>query len=62
MKPHNSYIPERSRIQSGYLTIVKYTSWELLVISVYKTYTINKNSTDIAVAGTAMPVFYFGFE
>ena len=61
-KPHNRHSPERSRIQSGYLSIVKYTSRQLLLISVYKTYTINKNSIDIAGAVATMPVFYSGFE
>ena len=61
-KPHNRHSPERSRIQSGYLSIVKYTSWQVILISVYKTYTINKNPTDIAGAVTTMPVFYFGFD
>ena len=41
-----SHSPERSRIQSRYLSICKNTSWQLLLISVCKTYTINKNSTD----------------
>ena len=37
-------------------------SWQLPSISIYKTYPISKNSTDIAGEITAMPVFYFGFE
>ena len=32
------------------------------LISIYKTYSINKNSTDIAGEITTMPAFYFGFE
>ena len=46
-KPHNRHSPERSRIQSGYLWIDKYTSCNCS--SVYKTCTINKNLTDISV-------------
>ena len=46
-KPHNRHSLERSRIQSGYLWIDKYTSCNCS--SVYKTCTINKNLTDISV-------------
>ena len=49
---------KRSRIQSGYLSVDKYTSWKLLLISVDKTYTINKSLADIAWAVTTMPVFF----
>ena len=45
-----------------YLSISSYTSWELSLISIYRTYTIIKNSTDIAKAATTMSVFYFGFK
>ena len=61
-KLHNRYSPGRSRIQSRYLSIVKYASWQLLLISVYKTYTNNKNSTNITGAVTAMLVLYFGLQ
>ena len=61
-KPHNRHSPERSRTQSEYLPIVKCTYWQLLLISVYKAYTINKNSTDIAGTVTTVPVFKFRFE
>ena len=45
-----------------YLSISSYTSWELSLISIYRTYTIIKNLTDIAKAVTTMSVFYFGFK
>ena len=60
--PNHRHSPERSRTQLEYLSIDKYTPWQLLLISIYKIYTINKNSTDIAEAVTAMSHFYFGFE
>ena len=47
-KPDKRHYPERSRISLGYLSIDRYTSLQLLLILVYKTYTINKNSTDNA--------------
>ena len=60
-KPLNRHSPEGSRIQSGYLSIDKYTAWQLPLISVYKTYFNDKNPTSIAGAITAIPVIYFGF-
>ena len=70
-KPPNRHSPERSQTQpkyssilsiDKYLSISSYTSWELSLISIYRTYTIIKNSTDIAKAVTAMSAFYFGFK
>ena len=61
-KPHTRHSPERSQIQPGYLSIDEYTSWQFPLILVYKTYTINKNSTNIARAVITIPAFYFGFE
>ena len=43
-KPRNRHSPERSQTQPEYLSIDKYTSWQLSLISVYETCTI-KNST-----------------
>ena len=40
----------------------KYNSWQLSLISVYKTYTINKNFTGTAGAITTMTAFYLRFE
>ena len=59
---HSRYSPERSQIQPGYLSIDKYTSWQFPLILVYKTYTINKNSANIAEAVVTIPGSYFGFE
>ena len=70
-KPPNRHSPERSQTQPKYLSILSidkylsissYTSWELSLISIYRTYTIIKNSTDVAKAVTTMSVFYFGFK
>ena len=70
-KPPNRHSPERSQTQPKYLSILSidkylsissYTSWELSLISIYRTYTIIKNSTDIAKAVTTMSAFYFGFK
>ena len=70
-KPPNRHSPERSQTQPKYLSILSidkylsissYTSWELSLISIYRTYTIIKNLTDIAKAVTTMSVFYFGFK
>ena len=70
-KPPNRHSPERSQTQPKYLSILSidkylsissYTSWELSLISIYRTYTIIKNLTDIAKAVTTMSVFYFGFQ
>ena len=70
-KPPNRHSPERSQTQPKYLSILSidkylsislYTSWELSLISIYGTYTIIKNLTDIAKAVTTMSVFYFGFK
>ena len=47
-KPHNRHSPEKSRTQPEHLSIDQYTSWQLPLISTYKTYHINKNMTDIA--------------
>ena len=55
---HSRHSPERSQIQPGYLSIDKYTSWQFPLILVYKTYTINKNSADIAGAVIAIPRCY----
>ena len=70
-KPPKRHSPERSQTQPKYLSILSidkylsissYTSWELSLISIYRTYTIIKNLTDIAKAVTTMSVFYFGFK
>ena len=53
---HSRHSPDRFRIQPGYLSIDKY-SWQFPLILVYKTYTINKNSANIAGAVTTMPLF-----
>ena len=59
---HSRYSPDRSQVQPGFLSIDKYTSWQFPLISVYKTYTINKNSANIAEAVTTIPAFCFAFE
>ena len=59
---HSRHSRKRSQIQSGYLSIDKYTSWRFPLILVYKTYTINKNLANIAGAVVTIPGIYFGFE
>ena len=59
---HSRHSPERSQIQPGYLSIDKYKSWQFPLILVYKIYTINKYSANIAGAVTTIPAFYLGFE
>ena len=61
-KPHNRHSFEKSQTQPEHLSIDQYSSWQLPLISIYKTYPINKNSTDIAGEITTTPAFYFGFE
>ena len=59
---HSRYSPDRSQVQPGFLSIDKYTSWQFPLISVYKIYTINKNSANIAGAVTTIPAFCYAFE
>ena len=59
---HSRHSPKRSQVHPGYLSIDKYTSWQFPLILVFKTYTINKNSANIAGAVTTMPGFYFALE
>ena len=61
-KPHNRHPLERSQAQPEHLSIDQYSSWELPLISIHKTYPINKNLTDTAGETTTMSAFYFGFE
>ena len=56
-KPHKTYSPERPQKQPEHLSFDKQNFWKFALVLVYKTYTINKNLTDIGTEVTTIPVF-----